>query len=99
MSAAPGPAPGRRIALLFGSFRGGGVGTSFLRLAEELLGRGFAVDLVVGKERGDLAGLVPPAARVVTLDRASAAATYALALRADPHILKGLLAAACSSRQ
>ena len=87
------------MALLFGSFRGGGVGTSFLRLADELVARGLAVDLVVGKERHDLQHMAPAAARVVTLARASALGTYALALRADPRILPGLLAAARTRRQ
>jgi glycosyltransferase involved in cell wall biosynthesis len=95
----PAVADGRRIALLFGSFRGGGVGTSFLRLAGELVGRGFAVDLVVGRRRGDLLALVPPEARVVELDRSSALAAYALALRADRQALRGLLACLRAGRQ
>jgi glycosyltransferase involved in cell wall biosynthesis len=88
-----------RIALLFGSFRGGGVGTSFLRLADALLARGHEVDLVVGRERRDLAHMVPTAARVVVLDRGLAMDTYARALRADHRILPALLDAMRSRRQ
>ncbi|MGD9512400.1 MAG: glycosyltransferase, partial [Geminicoccaceae bacterium] len=89
---------GRRIALLFGSFRGGGVGTSFLRLADGLIAAGYEVDLVVGRERHDLAHMVPSAARVVMLDRGGAASTCARAVRADPRVAPALLAAITSRR-
>jgi hypothetical protein len=39
----------RRIALVFKDFAGGGVQRSMLRTADELLGCGFAVDLVVAR--------------------------------------------------
>ena len=81
-----------RLALLFGSFRGGGVGTSFLALAEELLGRGHQVDLVVGKAKGDLAERVPTAARIVPLARAEGWRTSLLITRADPALVPTLLA-------
>ena len=66
-----------RLALLFGSFRGGGVSTSFLALAREFLDRGHAVDLLVGKPQGDLAHLVPAAARVVPLSDGDLQLTFA----------------------
>jgi glycosyltransferase involved in cell wall biosynthesis len=93
------PTRQRRVALLFGSFRGGGTGTSTLRLADGLLKRGLAVDLVVGKERHDLAHLVPQAARVIMLERGSVIGSYAMAVRADPRILPALLAAVRSRRR
>lgn len=89
----------RRVALLFGSFRGGGVGTAFLALAEELLERGCPVDLVVARARGDLAGRVPAAARVVELPpRGPALRAYALAARADPALVPALARALAGRR-
>ncbi|MFO1072603.1 MAG: glycosyltransferase [Geminicoccaceae bacterium] len=84
-----------RLALLFGSFRGGGVGTSFLALAEELLGRGRKVDLVVGKAKGDLAERVPTAARIVPWRAPRSWRTSLLITRADPALtlLAGLVKA------
>ena len=81
-----------RLALLFGSFRGGGVGTSFLALAEELLARGHQVDLVVGKAKGDLADRVPPAARIVPLARDAVWRTNLLIACVDPTLVPSLLA-------
>jgi glycosyltransferase involved in cell wall biosynthesis len=74
----------RRIALVFGSFRGGGVARSMLRSAEGLLARGFAVDLVVGRAQGDLVNEVPDQAKVVELERCSAWQARAGAIAADP---------------
>jgi hypothetical protein len=70
------PRPGahaaaRHVALLFGSFRAGGVARVMLLTAEQLLARSFAVDLVVAQATGELSGAVPERARVVELDRAS----------------------------
>ena len=46
---------------------------------------------MVGRERHDLAHMVPSAARVVMLDRGSAIASYAAAIRADSRNLPALL--------
>jgi glycosyltransferase involved in cell wall biosynthesis len=48
-------------------FSGGGMERSMLRLAEGLIGRGVAVDFVVGRAEGELLGEVPQSARVVPL--------------------------------
>ncbi len=74
----------RRIALVFGSFRGGGVARSMLRSAEGLLDRGFAVDLVVGRVQGDLVNEIPARARIVELERCSPWRARAHAIAADP---------------
>lgn len=71
-----------RIALVFGSFRGGGVARSMLRTAEGLISRGYQVDLVVGRAEGDLLGEVPAGAGVVELDRSSVIAARAYAIAA-----------------
>jgi glycosyltransferase involved in cell wall biosynthesis len=61
--------------------------------------RGFTVDLVVGRERQDLAYMVPAGARVVMLERGGALATYAAALQADRRTLEGLFDALRSGRR
>jgi glycosyltransferase involved in cell wall biosynthesis len=71
-----------RIALVFGSFRGGGVARSMLRTAEGLVSSGYRVDLVVGRAEGDLLDEVPAGADVVELERSSAIATRAYAIAA-----------------
>ena len=57
----PGPAfkPDRRVALMFKNLGGGGVQRSMLRLAQGLIGRGLAVDLMVDQAQGDLMDEVP----------------------------------------
>ncbi len=82
---------GRRVALLFGSFRGGGIGRSMLRAAEELLARGFEVDLVVGRKSGDLMGEVPKNARVIELEQASKWRMRMYAMKAQPERLAVIL--------
>lgn len=81
-----------RIALVFGSFRGGGVARVMLRLAGALVDRGADVHLVVGRTTGDLAGEVPHGVTVHPLDGGSAVGTYVRILRADPpaglHLLR-----------
>ena len=74
----------RRIALVFASFRRGGVCRSMLRSAEGLLARGFLVDLVVGRAQGDLRDEVPAGARIVELERSSDWVTRAYAMAASP---------------
>jgi glycosyltransferase involved in cell wall biosynthesis len=86
------PSP-RRIALLFGSFRTGGVAKMRLHAARELLARGFAVDLVVTRKRGDLLGAVPEGARVIELERSPLWRARAAILTADPGSLAPLLSA------
>lgn len=71
-----------RIALVFGSFRGGGVARSMLRTAEGLMSCGYQVDLVVGRAEGDLLEEVPAGAGVVELDRSSSIATRVYAIAA-----------------
>jgi glycosyltransferase involved in cell wall biosynthesis len=83
----------RRVALLFGSFRTGGVGRVSLHAAREFLARGFAVDLVVTRKRGDLLGAIPEGARVIELERCSLWRARAAILRADPGNLAPLLRA------
>ena len=49
----------RRVAFLLGSLSGGGVQWSALRASKEMAERGYAVDLLVSKLRGDLQDEVP----------------------------------------
>jgi glycosyltransferase involved in cell wall biosynthesis len=83
----------RRVALLFGSFRTGGVARMRLHLARDLLARGFAVDLVVTRKRGDLLGAVPEGARVIELERSPLWRARAAMVAADPGSLAPLLSA------
>jgi glycosyltransferase involved in cell wall biosynthesis len=76
--------PGRRIALVFNGFNGGGMERSMLRLAEELIGRGFGVDFVVEEAKGELLGEVPRSARIVKLDEVQLTRWRARGLAADP---------------
>lgn len=80
-----------RVALLFGSFRGGGVARMMVQTAHELLGRGFAVDLVVGRLKGDVLKDVPKNATVVELDSASRWQMRKAVLTADPRGIGALL--------
>ncbi len=83
--------PSRRIALVFGSFRGGGVGRLMIRAAEELRYRGFAVDLVVGRNAGDLKNAVPEGTRTIELERVSKWKMRKAVLQADPGGIAALL--------
>ena len=83
----------RRVALLFGSFRTGGVARMTLHAAREFLARGFTVDLVVTRTRGDLVGAVPEGARVIELERSPLWRARAAILAADPGSLAPLLSA------
>jgi glycosyltransferase involved in cell wall biosynthesis len=87
------PSSQRRVALLFGSFRTGGVARMRLHAAREFLARGFAVDLVVSHKRGDLLGAVPEGARVIELERSSLWRARAAILAADAGSLGPLLSA------
>ncbi|GAB3314541.1 glycosyltransferase [Haliea atlantica] len=60
-----------KISLLMISFAGGGVTRVMLSLAEGLLSRGIAVDLLVLRASGEFLPQVPPGARVVDLRAAS----------------------------
>lgn len=64
----PLPEGARRICLCPGSIGGGGIGVVMLNLAEELVARGVAVDLLIAAPDG-LARAVPPGVRVVDLGR------------------------------
>jgi glycosyltransferase involved in cell wall biosynthesis len=81
-AAASSPRP--HLAILFGSFRAGGVGRNVIRLATGLLQRGCEVDLVVGRRQGQLLDAAPPAASIVELTQGSKLRSYGLALAADP---------------
>jgi glycosyltransferase involved in cell wall biosynthesis len=64
------PHGARRVAIVMHGFSGGGMERSMLRLAEAFLGRGLAVDFVVGQAKGELLDKVPASARVVPLTKA-----------------------------
>jgi glycosyltransferase involved in cell wall biosynthesis len=59
----------RRVAIVMHGFSGGGRERSMLQLGDGLIGRGVAVDFVVGQATGELLGEVPQAARIVALTR------------------------------
>lgn len=63
-----GPDRPRRICLCPGSIGGGGIGVVMLNLAEELVARGVAVDLLIAAPDG-VARAVPDGVRVVNLGR------------------------------
>ena len=67
-------------------FSGGGMERSMLRLAEGLIGRGVAVDFVVGRAEGELLGEVPKAARVIELPKMPVWRGVAQGLRIEPAI-------------
>ncbi len=75
---------GRRVALVFHGFNGGGLERSMLRLGAGLMARGFAVDVVVGRAQGELLGEVPPGARIVQLDKAPLWRVVAHGLASEP---------------
>ncbi|MGE5721893.1 MAG: glycosyltransferase, partial [Sphingomonadales bacterium] len=65
--AEPRPGRPRRLALLLPDMRGGGAERVALRLAEDFLGAGHAVDLVLMEARGELLDLLPSQVRVFDL--------------------------------
>ncbi len=81
---AGGRRPGQRIAFVLHGFGGGGMERSMLRLAEGLIARGFGVDFVVAEAKGELAGEVPPSARIIELDRVRLWRARARGFAADP---------------
>jgi glycosyltransferase involved in cell wall biosynthesis len=83
--------PGQRIAFVLHGFAGGGMERSMLRLAEGLIARGFGVDFVVAEAKGELAGEVPPTARIVELDRMRLWWARAHGCAADPGAWRLLL--------
>jgi glycosyltransferase involved in cell wall biosynthesis len=62
-----------------------------LRLAEAFLGRGLAVDLVVGQAKGELLDAVPAEARIVELAKRPVFAARPYGLAADPRAFALLL--------
>ena len=86
-------AEARRVALMFGSFKAGGVARVMLLTAQEFVRRGFAVDLVVGRNQGDLRGEIPEGARIVELERASKLDAWSKLVMGDPAMLSPLLGA------
>jgi glycosyltransferase involved in cell wall biosynthesis len=79
-------APTRRVALVFGSFKSGGVARVMLLAAHELIARNFAADLVVGRTDGTLRSEVPERATVVELARAAKLKAWSQIVIADPGI-------------
>ena len=61
----------KRVALIFGSFRTGGVARVMLTTAGGMLERGIDVDLVVGRAHGDLKADAPGDASIVELHRSN----------------------------
>lgn len=59
------PMPPKRVALFMYGLTGGGVPRRTVTLANGLAARGYAVDMVLVEPRGDLAGVLDPAIRVV----------------------------------
>lgn len=91
-----------RLALLLLSLSAGGVERATVRLAGELARRGFAVDLLVCRPRGELRDAVPPGVRVVPLADAGTVRGRLAALRAAgrawPALLRPVLLALHASR-
>ena len=79
------------VALVFGSFRGGGVARVMLRLAAALLERDIAVHLVVGRHQGELLEEIPVGATVIELATANPLSTFARLLRAEPSLAAAML--------
>jgi glycosyltransferase involved in cell wall biosynthesis len=75
---------GRRVALVFHGLNGGGLERSMLRVGAGLMTRGFTVDVVVGRAKGELLGEVPPGARIVQLDKAPLSRAIAYGLVSEP---------------
>jgi glycosyltransferase involved in cell wall biosynthesis len=61
------PPQTERIALVLPNLSGGGAERVNLLLAEELLSRGYAVDLVLMRQQGELLGKVPTSVRLTCL--------------------------------
>jgi len=76
--------PRRHLAFLVLSLSGGGVELMTLRIAGALADRGHRVDLLVGRNEGELTGQIPDGVRLVPLGSAPVPAGRALALAADP---------------
>jgi glycosyltransferase involved in cell wall biosynthesis len=89
----PTHAGARRVAIVMHGFSGGGMERSMLRLAEGLIGRGVAVDFVVGQAKGELLGQVPAGTRIVPLTKTPVFWTTARArvLVAQPSAWKFML--------
>ena len=82
---------GRRVAFVLHGFSGGGMERSMLRLAEAFLGRGLAVDFVVGQAKGELLTDVPAAARIIDLAKRPVFRARPHGLAADPRAFALLL--------
>jgi glycosyltransferase involved in cell wall biosynthesis len=81
----------RRIALVLHGFSGGGMERSMLRLAEGLIARGFAVDVVVEEAKGELLDDVPTSARIVELEKVRLGRARVRGFAADPSAWRLLL--------
>jgi glycosyltransferase involved in cell wall biosynthesis len=89
----------RRVALVFGSFKAGGVARVMLLTAHELVARGFVVDLLVGRNDGDLRAEVPEHATIVELGRAAKLRAWGQIVMGDPGILRPLLGGVLLARR
>ncbi len=85
-----GPAEAAHIGLLSRGLEGGGVQRMMRHLADELLARGFRVDLLVAGGRSSN-GEVPDDLRVVRLRPLPRSVGRVMALRADPNGFKAML--------
>ena len=81
----------RRIAILLPSLEGGGAERSMLNLANGLLARGRAVDIVLCKNKGAYLNEVPAGARLVVLDCSGALEARLFPLAARPDLLGAML--------
>ena len=76
--------PARHVAVLLPNLQGGGIQKVMLTLAGALSDSGYQVDLVVCRLEGVLQDHIPPRARVVSLQAASAWAARLATFRAAP---------------
>jgi glycosyltransferase involved in cell wall biosynthesis len=90
--------PRRRVAFVLGSLSGGGVQRSAVRAAKEMAERGYAVDLLVSKLRGELVNEVPDGVDVVVIERASTLRARVRAMIADPAAIALLLRGGMSAK-
>jgi glycosyltransferase involved in cell wall biosynthesis len=87
------------VALLFGSFKAGGVARVMIRAASGLMERGHRVDLVVGRRAGDLLAEAPRGAGLTELRQSSLLRARTDALWADPALLPAFLRLAVGRAQ
>lgn len=87
-----------RIACYLPTLVGGGAEKNALTLASGLAERGYPVDLVLARKRGDYLDRIPPSLRVIELGKASRVSGVLAAARAFP-LESGLVARAGAWRK